>query len=49
MLESIIEMFGFPEQYEFLAYWISALVACFVFINLLSILSGIFKSVGGFK
>lgn len=49
MLDTVIDLLGFPEGYEFLGMWVSALIVCFVFINLLSVIVGIFKSVGGFK
>lgn len=49
MLDSVIGLLGFPEGYEFLAVWVTALIVCFVFINLLSVIVGILKSVGGFK
>ena len=49
MLQSVIDMLGLPEGYEFIGTWVALLIVCFVLINLLSIIAGILRQIGGFK
>lgn len=49
IVDEIMAILGLNSEYWFIGVWIAALLLCFVFYNLLSLLMSFFRGVGGWK